>query len=321
MELPSAVKRAADRSEAIQKQLKEGKPKDQGTTPVNGTPASSDTLPDKTVVQQTPAPDTPQQQKGDEETYKQRYFTLKGKFDAQVPRLQQDLRDLQHTVSDLQNKNTQLSEAANNQNNKDPVDVEALDPEAFASYGEEFETLVKTIQTLQTQNKSLADQVTRLSGDVTQDRETKAKKAYEGYINEVRQKVEAMNVNFDVLNNDPAFLNYLRQYPENEFEPRLAKLRRAEAAHDLIATIAIFKEYLGKSTPSNTPKPNVQPAPGNPGTDLNPPIPAQSTKIWTRAEISNFYKDKSNGKYAGREDEAKALEMDIFQAPRQGRIA
>ncbi|WP_300456639.1 hypothetical protein [Desulfobacula sp.] len=322
MTLPDAVRKAAERSEAIQKQLREGKPQDQpGTPPLDGDPqpGQRDTLPEQ-VVQQTQKPvDTPEP-----EHYKDKYLTLKGKFDAEVPRLHQEIRNLQSSVSELQTKNAQLTEAGNNQNVKDPTvdEGDPLNPDDFTQYGDDFGKLINTIQTLQAQNKELTEQISQISGDVSKDRETDAKTKYENYLSQVKQAITQKGESFDALNTDQNFLNFLRQFPEHEFESRHAKLQRAEANRDLQATIEIFDEYLGsqsKEKPPDTPKPNIQPAPNNTGTDLNPPT-QQSARTWTRKQIAQFYTDKAAGKFRGRDDEAKALEADIFLAPTQGRI-
>lgn len=336
MILPNAVKKASETSEAIQKQLRDGKPDDQAGTTSQETPLpnSQDTLPNETVVTQTQKPvDTPTDPapKEDEETYKQRYHTLKGKFDSEVPRLQHDVRNLSLSVSELQNKNEQLMEAANNQITKDPLvddQGKTLDPEAFKQYGDEFGSLVETIQSVQAENATLKGQIQQLSGDVTQSKEGAERQRqtdHEVYMGNVKRGVAQLNADFETLNTDPAFLNFLRQHPLNESESRLIKLNRAEASLDLDSAVEIFKEYLGTVTPQpqdipNPPAPNLQPAPQNTGTDLNPPAPSQNTRTWNRKEISLFYKDKAAGKYSGREDEANALEADIYLAQAQGRV-
>jgi len=336
MQLPNAVKKAAENSEAMAKQLREGKPQDRyGTTPQVGTPKDGqrETLPKKVDDQTNKPADTPQnsqtqQPKEDEETYKQRYFTLKGKFDSEVPRLQQDVRNLQQYLSDLKKENEQLMEAANNPNNKDPVNEgksSSLDPEVFKEYGEDFGALVETIQTVQAENKTLKKELSRLSGDVSQSRESQQARVYNDYLGQVKAQLSSgFNVEFDTINSDPNFLNFLRQHAGNESEPRFAKLKKAEANCDLPSTMAIFKEYLGNPSrqngQDNLPAPNLQPNPKNTGTDLNPPAPAASTRTWTRKSIAQFYKDKTAGMFNGREDEAKLLEQDIFLAPQQGRV-
>jgi len=313
MNLPSAVKKAGERADSLQKNL--GKPKE-GTTPINGTPV--DTSPDS----QKPDVKTPDNPQSNDKTvdYQQKYQSLKGKFDIENPRMHQEIRELQRTVSDLHTKNSELMEAANNPKQKES-EVAGLDPKDFAEYGEEFESLVKTIQNLQTKNAELQGQVEKVSGDAQQQ----SQNDYAVYMDQVKNVVSTeLNSNFDQLNNDPAFLNFLRQFPENGQESRHVMLQRAEAGKNLKATIDIFKEYLGnisqaKPNPDPQPQPNVQPPANNTGTDIKPPT-LQSTQTWSRAEISAFYNDLNNGKFKGRDDEAKAYEQDIYLAQTQGRI-
>jgi hypothetical protein len=47
---------------------------------------------------------------------------------------------------------------------------------------------------------------------------------------------------------------------------------------------------------------------------------AGQKKIWTRQEMNTFYKDVQTGKYFGRETEMQAIDLDIFNANREGRI-
>ena len=321
MSLPTAVKKAGDRADALQEGLNKEKPQEnkEGTTPVDGTPAIDNR--DTSLDSQTPevkTPETPPSKDNDAD-FQQKYQTLKGKFDAEMPRMHQDLRDLKQTVSDLQFKNSELMSAANNQTPKEST-VEGLDPKDFAEYGEEFEGLVKTIQTLQNQNAELKGQVEQVSGNVKQQ----ADNDYTVYMDQIKKTLSTeLKVDFDQLNNDPAFLNFLRQYPANGQESRHAQLQRAEASRNLPATIDIFKEYLGNINPAKQPdpviQPNIQPTSQPPGTDVNPPA-QQSTTMWNRAEISAFYQDVSSGKFKGREDEQKAYEQDIYLAQKQGRI-
>ena len=133
MELPAAVKAGAERAEALQKQLADRKPRDnqKGTTPrpeaqtADGTPEDGrDTsqvadVAQKQTQQTVDSPrlnsDQPQAdpvKDGDEGAWKQRYLTLKGKFDAQVPKMNHEIRNLQDTVSVLEQENGQLKQAA-----------------------------------------------------------------------------------------------------------------------------------------------------------------------------------------------------------------
>ncbi len=331
MSLPKAVQEAAARSEALAKQLREGKPQaeEAGTTSPEQKPDETpdgdnrDTLP--TQAQQKPPQDPqPPQPKEDEETYKQRYFTLKGKFDSEIPRLRHENQRLNTVVQDLQNQIVQLQDqpAANSKQPGDDPEP-GLNADAFEEYGPEFEALARTVQALQQENSRLRGRIENLSGDFQQTQEQTAATARQNYMGQVVSHVAKAGVDFQNLNTDSQFLNWLRQFPDGEFESRHDKLRRAEANMDLEATKGIFDEYLGKPQAPEQPKqpmPNIQPSTSTPGTDVNPPNPAVNERQWTRADISKFYEDKIRGVYNGREEEARAIEMDIHSAAGEGRI-
>lgn len=337
MSLPKAVQDAAARSEALVKQLREGKPQDpskeitpQAQQQPDGTSdgQARDTFPNQEIKQQTqPTQDPPQQDtKNDKETYRQRYLTLKGKFDAQVPRLQQDNKRLNDVVTDLQAKIKQMQErppADAQHQNKNGDNRSSIDADAFEEYGPEFATLAKTVQTLQQENERLRGQVQNLSGDFQLQKQTDLQKAKQSYMGQVVGHVSKLGHDFNSLNTDNRFLNWLRQFPEGEIESRHEKLRRAEANMDLEATKEIFDEYLGTQK-SEQPRqqqppqpPNIQP--NSTGTGLNPPN-SENKRMWTRKDISKFFSDKVKGVYAGREEDARVIELDIHNAAGEGRI-
>lgn len=352
MELPSAVKAGAEKAEALQKQLANPKPQDNqdGTTPqsdaqpVDGTSNDGrDTSQVADAQNQTPKADTPpvETQQDDakppedtEETWQQRFLALQGKYNAEVPRLNLELRNLQNAVSVLQTENKQLKEAANS---KPPIDQNgndnpAIDPQEFSEYGPEF---VQAFEKLQAENNQMKEKLNGLVSDVqSQQPEPQPASAgnYNNYMNQVIIEVAKLGANFDNMNTDAGFLGWLKEIPVGMTEPRVASLRRAESLRDVVSTVKIFEEYLGTTTtveqqpaggetpqtPAPVAQPNIQPAPSNTGTDNNPPV--QNQKIWSRAEIKKFYADKAAGVYRGRDEEATALEQDIFLAQQQGRV-
>ncbi|RLB94828.1 MAG: hypothetical protein DRH26_00065 [Deltaproteobacteria bacterium] len=319
MQLPKAVQAAAKSSDDLQKQLNDPKPDDQQG---QDTPLPED----GTLTQQGPdtlnpdvAPTDPAQPAPDD--WQQKYLTLQGKFNAQVPRLQQDIQHLQGQLSSLDAENKQLKEAATQPKTLDSHgDTSPLDRATISEYGEEFGTLVDTIEQLRSDNASLSTQIQTLSGDVTGDRQAQAKKAYDGYLGDVSSKIAALGGDFSVLNGDPNFLNWLRQYPEGEAEPRHAKLKRAEGQQDVTATMEIFTEYLRPTQPQAQPNlaPNLQP----PTAHSSPaPTTQPEGRMWTRAGIAKFYQDKVKGVFKGRDEEAAQLEADIHAAPGEGRVS
>lgn len=336
MQLPEAVQRAAKRSNAIAEQLKQEKSQTQpGTTPLpeNGIPkqADVDTLPNSVDPNATaPQPGDPADTKEDENVWKQRYLSLKGRFDNEMPRIQQDNQRMQGLVATLERQVEQLT-AANNQpiQDRNGGDTDPkLDKEAFEEYGPDFVKLAETVESLRAENSQLKTQINNLTGDITTDKENQAKQKHTSYLNGVKAYVKGMGKDFVVLNSDPLFLDWLKHKPEDEIETRFARLKRAEANRDLEATKEIFKEYLGNPNAQVTPPetttvqqnvPNLQPTTKTPGSDMTPPDSANK-QIWTRTMISRFYEDKRKGVFDGRDEEAQAIEADIHLAAGEGRV-
>ena len=302
MKLPDRVVAAKEKAEAIQKQLNEPAPKQEGK-------------PDQAPAQ----PKETDQKRSDTPDYKDRYQTLKGKYDAEVPRLQSEVRNLQEQMLTLRQENEALKKAETEKPQDPPQEPVNLDYDALEDYGPEFRKLGETLQAVVKRNEQLEAELRKLNGNVESVQQASVKDAYDKFIDKVRSEVSGLGGNFDTLNTDPAFLTWLHQVPPGSQFQRIALLHDAERRHDVVQCRAIFKEYIDTQPKDKEPQPppNVQPPPspdpGNPGEQ-------QSGKNWTRQEIKQFYADKASGKFAGKEDQAKAIEADIFAAQGQGRI-
>jgi cell division protein FtsB len=302
MNLPASVVAAKEKAEAIQKQLNEPAPKPEGTPADQAAPV---------------APKETDQKRSDTPDYKDRYQTLKGKYDAEVPRLQSEVRNLQEQMLTLRQENEALKKAETEKPKDPPQEPVNLDYDALDEYGPEFRKLGETLQAVVQRNEQLEAELRKLNGNVESVQQASVKEAHEKFLDKVRTEVSGLGGNFETLNTDPAFLTWLHQVPPGSQFQRIALLHDAERRHDVVQCRAIFKEYID-ALPDDKQKqpPNMQPPPSPP-----PETPGEpSGKQWTRKDIKQFYADKAAGKYTGREDQAKAIEADIFAAPAQGRV-
>jgi hypothetical protein len=144
---------------------------------------------------------------------------------------------------------------------------------------------------------------------------------------------------WDQINNAPQFAQWLDQVDPISHRTRREFLNGAHNSNSTGQVIDIFNAFLnsvggfaGNSIPNGNgagngagnPAPSTQldlrqfAAPGRAkGGDTQAP---PEKGIVTRAEIKQFYTDKTQGKYAGREQEAAAIERQIFDAGNEGRI-
>ena len=95
-------------------------------------------------------------------------MTLQGKFNAEVPRLQQDNQRLNGLVDGLQREVERLKSLVETSQTRQDNGVQSqstIDANAFDDYGPEFSNLAKTVTMLQAENTKLKQQVSNMSGD------------------------------------------------------------------------------------------------------------------------------------------------------------
>jgi hypothetical protein len=144
-------------------------------------------------------------------------------------------------------------------------------------------------------------------------------------------------------NTDPEFLAWLRQPDEFAGVPRQQLLGQALQNEDLPRLARFFKAYLAEQTATPTPlSPQLQtppaapvpatgagtvrledlaaPAGGNPASGVGGGAPGGEKRIYTRAQVSAFYRDVQRGKFVGNDAEKDRIERDIHAAATEGRI-
>lgn len=151
--------------------------------------------------------------------------------------------------------------------------------------------------------------------------------------------------NWDQINNSPQFGAWLDQIDPISRQTRRSFLNSAHNSNLTGQVVDIFKGFLADvaaRSPANTqaflPGNGAGYSQSNSGNGGSPPqvdlmqfaapgraktgqttVPPEKP-IYSRADITQFYRDKTAGKYAGREAEAAALEAALFQAGNEGRI-
>ena len=144
--------------------------------------------------------------------------------------------------------------------------------------------------------------------------------------------------NWDAINNSPQFSGWLDQIDPISRQPRRNFLNSAHNSNATGQVVDIFRSFLSTLAP-NGPA-NGQGTPGN-GTGYAPASTPQfdlrqlaapgraktgqtevppEKPIFNATDVTQFYRDKTAGRYAGREAEADALERALIQAGNEGRI-
>jgi hypothetical protein len=326
MPLPSAVQAQADAADAYMAQLAQtGNPAvdpETGEPIQQGTPAPQPPL--------TPAPQpapTPVPQEPTEPKWEQKYHTLKGMFDAEVPRLNDAVRQLMASNQQLMAEVGTLKQAAPAPAPAAPTPI--VTDQDKESFGADLVGLIERatsqavaqvkaelggeIQRLKQENGQLKSQV----GTVSQQA---AANTHETFVDRLGRSVQ----NMAAINVDPGFLAWLQEIDPIYGLPRQAALDNAVKNLDAERAAKIFNAYVGTLTPPTPPVNNTPPANDlnrqvTPPRSRNTPTPPQEQKrMWSQASITQFFQDVRRGAYTA--EEAAQLEADIYVAANEGRV-
>lgn len=318
--LPQQVLAQAAEAERLEKAL-------QG----DSAPATPDPEPapaEPPVASQEPPPEpTPPPKPADEPNWQQRYLSLQGIFNAEMPKLQNRVKELEAQIA-----------AASAKPVEPPKPPEALprlvtdkDVETFG--GELIDLIRRQAQEVsKTERAALEQEINKLRAENTElkqnvgsvaERQTKSSlSVYETDLTKAVPDWAAINVNTE-------FHQWLMQPDPLSGIQRQALLQNAYNTFDVARTTALFNAF---KTEKKIPLPNVQatpPAPSPelarqvaPGTSRSAPAtpPAAPERIWSQDEIGRFYTDVAKGVYAGKADEAAKIEAQIDAAVAAGRV-
>jgi hypothetical protein len=289
-----------------------------GAAPPEASPAPVDNLPPVSSPAPSGAPD-----------WEQRYQTLQGKYNSELPELRGQIRSLQDLIASMQRADTRAAEVKRSAPTVPPEDVDA--------YGQDLITASQRWAEAHL-NSRFADYERRLSQVETGGEQLARHTAAQG----VESQLDRQIANWREINVDPKFIMWLDQTDPFTGQKRQTLLNDAYGAGDSPRTIAFFRAYLNEQTavtpangagirPTHTnggaPPPGAErlplaelAVPGR-GREAAPPAPgAPDRRNWTNSDIAAFYDAKTRGRWAGREADAAAIEQDIFAAMREGRI-
>lgn len=297
--LPMQVQRQAEEVAELDKMF-EGTPQEQ-----------SDAEPAEAVQEPVPAP--PEKPKQDEETWQKRYQTLQGMFNAEVPRLNSQVKELQQQLQAVLAKSQEPAKAPEPQQKLvTEKDVEAYGGELLDVIKRQaVEAVQADLAKLQAENAELRKQL----GGVAEKQGHVDRRAYFA-------ELAAAVPDYEALNTDQGFLAWLSEVDPVSGLNRQTFLNAAYENLDAQRTAAVFSTY--KQTLAKAPISQAaqelqrQVAPGTSRASSPTTQPTGADKIWSMAEIERFYVDVSKGKYE--RDEATRIEAEIDAAVAAGRL-
>lgn len=315
MALPKQVEQQLKELEALEKQLAGA-----AEPPAPDAPSEP---PEPQAEQQVepppppePKPNDAQQPEVSEETWQQRYRSLKGMYDADVPRLHSQVKELQTAMAQLKQELESKPEPAT-----PPAAPKSLvtdeDVEAFGKDLIEVQRKVARevamefkaeIDALKAENQKLMAEVQRTGsqvGEVT-----------------FEQKLHHLVPDWAAINADPRWFAWL-----DEFDPMVRGPRRAMAqqvynagdAEGVAHYVKLFKDAV--ANPAETPKQAELERQVQPSRSAAAQTPvSQKGKMYSTQDIEKMFMKLKDLSVAHRFDEAKKLEAEIDAAYMEGRV-
>lgn len=264
----------------------------------------------------------------EEETYERRYKSLQGMYNAEVPRLHAEKRELTKRVQQLEQLIASMSAAPAQpqtpaqsllteqdlEDYGDSIDVmRRVFREEMSSKNTEIDELKQLVRTMQ---GTVVPQVHQLSQNYAVSNEQR-----------FWADLQAAVPDWQDINGNQEFQAWLLEVDPLTGVSRQTYLDDAQRNMDARRVANFFTAWKGMTGASNARTP-AAPQPSSelerqvaPGKGRSGATKTQGeAKTYSQADIKAFFLDVQKGKYRGREDERNRIERDIFAAQREGRI-
>ena len=261
------------------------------------------------------------------DTWEQKYKTLQGMYNKEVPRLSSENRELSSRVSqlesllgDLKKQETPVQEA--------PVE-KLITEDDVKEYGDSIDVM----------RRAAKEEVAGQLGRVAQlEKEIAELKGVVPQVQQVQQQQKTSSEkqfwdvlnrevpNWNEINSNPDFQSWLLEVDPLTGISRQTYLEDAQRKQDAGRVINFFNAFAKVSGVDNSARDKsatqsaelqkqVAPKRGRAGQPVN-----NDAKTYSPKDIEKFFTDVRKGKYKGREDERARMERDIFAAQQEGRI-
>lgn len=250
-----------------------------------------------------PAPPAPAPAQGDDEKWEARYKTIAGKYNAEVPRLHQQLKERDSELKGLKDR-IELLEAAST---KEPL----VKPEEVQEFGEPLVDLIRRAAREEIGAKDVEIQQLKSKLDSFEVKTTANTEAM--FYEDLAKAVP----DWMAINDDPEFHAWLREADDLTGMQRQQILGQAEQNRDAQRVARFFTAFKKVqegtvAAASNTLEHQVAP------TTSKVDAPPQGKKIWTRGEIADFYARDRRGDYTP--EQAAAIDSEIQAAIAERRV-
>lgn len=344
--LPKAVQKQIEEANRLAEQLNKQRLDGLAPPPPEDAPAPDQGAQPPAAAEGQPTPAAPAPAPAPADGWEQKYKVLQGKYNAEVPRLQRTVNEQSTAISELRQQltatQTMLASLGQRQGAAPapaapaPAGGKLVKDEEVREYGEDLTDYIRRVAQdailpkVNEQMQPMRQQVEQVRNVAGQVMQRSAQTDQEKMFALLDREVEG----WQQQNEDGQFLEWLQLPDTYSGMKRMDLLKQAYERYDGPRVVAFFKGYRNEHAVV-TPPAAAAPAQGAPQRSLDEFVAPGTAKagttgaqdgagkrIWTQAEIKQFYDDCAAGKYrsADGQERKKQIERDIFAASREGRV-
>ena len=326
--LPKQVQKQSEAVQELYKELNNEQAQDE----------SADVKEDADSVKEQAVQSEPQEQvvaeNQEDETVGQRYKTLQGMYNSEVPRLHAERRELSDRVNQLEQLLSTMQQQPNKPEESIPEEPapKLVTDADVEEYGESIEVMrrVSKEETLAAQKKleALEKQIESLQSNVIprveQVAASQVKTSEQAFWSELSTTVP----DWRDMNDNQDFQNWLLEIDPLTGISRQTYLEDAQRNLDVGRVSNFFNTWKENNGGVANAQPNRkaqastelerQVSPGKSKSTGKPQ--SNSGKTYSTDDIKSFFDEVRKGNYRNKEEERDRIERDIFAAQREGRI-
>jgi len=262
-----------------------------------------------------------------ETDWEKRFNGLKASYDREVPKLRGELDTAHTAVDEVNSKMAALQEKIEQLESKPEVTAPApvvFTDEEREQYGDGYINMMEKVA--EQSNTELVKTLMDVQAELASLKQGQKQVKEHAVVSDEQRFFSGMNErvgsDWEKTNTNPEFLKFLDEEVPYSGKTRLDFLREARKNLDLEQVSGIFNDFKATSTngESQDDVPSIPEELISPNSKGGGKPPAPELRVYTSQEVTDFYTDKTKGRYKGKEEEARAIEKDIIAAGQQGRI-
>jgi hypothetical protein len=344
MALPEQIRKQTEAVQELYKQLNDAD-NNTGDTVADGTAAPSEPVSTPPRADEDTVSNTAAQPQGTDpsgisqeddpnsETFAQKWRTLQGMYNAEVPRLHHQNREMQQRVQQMEQLLASMSSTQQATYSAPAIDNLVSEKEA-EEYGESIDVMRKVSRE---ELVPMAQRLARIE-TVLQQLQVNVVPQVQAVAHRQQMTTEQkfwsdlanMIPNWREINDNDAFQTWLLDIDPLTGITRQTYLEDAQRSLDALRVSSFFRTWLestGQAVGQSAGNVNAaaselerQVTPGRSRGAGAPSSSANKGKMYSPQDIQKFFNDVRAGKYKGREQERDRTERDIFAAQRENRI-